>query len=154
MIWAPPCPTANAPRPAPCFRLLLQGERLEEWDLSRFKGLEDIMRYWNENVRGALGVHGSGLMNVHWAAQRAAILEIWPTLADNSQTRGMNVFWEQAAMMGASYWYFRAVSADTTWNVNVDCGLLAEAVDKMLTPNYETPIEPFYQGIMWSARRS
>jgi hypothetical protein len=103
-------------------------------------------------VRGAVGVHGSGLMNVHWASPGTVLYEIWPVTSDRSATRGLNVFWEQAALRGASYWWFHAES-DARWNVNVDCGLLAEALDKGLRPDNPPMLEPFYQGVMWSTRR-
>jgi hypothetical protein len=102
-------------------------------------------------VRGALGVHGSGLMNVHWASPRTVVYEIWPVTADKKRTRGLNVFWEQAALKGASYWWFHAESGER-WNVNVDCDLLVQAVDKGLTPEYPPMLEQFYQGTLWSAR--
>jgi hypothetical protein len=102
-------------------------------------------------VRGALGVHGSGLMNVHWASPQTAIFEIWPVTQDKKRTRGLNVFWEQAALKGASYWWFHAQS-DNSWNVDVDCSLLAQAVDKGLNNTTNPMLEHFYQGTMWSTR--
>ncbi|WIA14784.1 hypothetical protein OEZ85_003268 [Tetradesmus obliquus] len=128
-----------------------QGERLEEWNLSKFSSLQDIMQFWNTQVRGAVGVHGSGLMNVHWASPQTVLFEIWPVTADKKRTRGLNVFWEQAALKGASYWWFHAQS-DARWNVDVDCELLVKAVDKGLTDNYPPMLEHFYQGTLWSAR--
>ncbi|WIA44546.1 hypothetical protein OEZ86_007277 [Tetradesmus obliquus] len=80
-----------------------QGEQLVEWDLSNLKTLKDIMRFWNTQVRGAVAVHGSGLMNVHWASLGTVIFEIWPVTRDKSATRGLKVFWEHAALKGASY---------------------------------------------------
>eukprot|EP00882_Tetradesmus_deserticola_P021314 GHRQ01023079.1.p1 GENE.GHRQ01023079.1~~GHRQ01023079.1.p1 ORF type:complete len:366 (+),score=109.13 GHRQ01023079.1:54-1151(+) len=97
-----------------------QGERLVEWDLSKFGSLQDIMRFWNTEVRGAVGVHGSGLMNVHWASRGTVMFEIWPVTPDKNKTRGLNVFWEQAVLKGAAYWWFHAQS-DAQWNVDVDC---------------------------------
>jgi hypothetical protein len=90
-------------------------------------------------------------MNVHWAAQQTVLFEIWPVTADKKRTRGMNVFWEQAALKGASYWWFHAQS-DASWNVNVDCDLLVQALDKGLTKDYPPMLEHFYQGTLWSTR--
>ncbi|WIA21266.1 hypothetical protein OEZ85_000500 [Tetradesmus obliquus] len=129
-----------------------QGEKLVEWDLSSFSSLQDIMRFWNTQVRAAVGVHGSGLMNVHWASPGTILYEIWPVTPDKSATRGLNVFWEQAALKGASYYWFHAESQGE-WNVDVDCDLLVEALNKGLRPDNPPMLEPFYQGTMWSTRR-
>jgi hypothetical protein len=105
----------------------------------------------SSQVRGAVGVHGSGLMNVHWASPQTVLFEIWPVTADKKRSRGLNVFWEQATLKGASYWWFHAQS-DERWNVNVDCDLLARAVGQGLTDKTQPMLEPFYQGTMWSTR--
>ncbi|KAF6251788.1 hypothetical protein COO60DRAFT_1274715 [Scenedesmus sp. NREL 46B-D3] len=129
-----------------------QGEQLVEWDLRKFSSLQDIMKFWNTQVRGAVGVHGSGLMNVHWASPGTVLYEIWPVTSDKNASRGLNVFWEQAALKGAAYWWFHSES-DAKWNVNVDCDLLAEALDKGLRADNPPMLEPFYQGVMWSTKR-
>uniref|UniRef100_A0A383VJH0 Glycosyltransferase 61 catalytic domain-containing protein n=1 Tax=Tetradesmus obliquus TaxID=3088 RepID=A0A383VJH0_TETOB len=128
-----------------------KGEILEEWDLAKFKSLQDIMRFWNTQVRGAVGVHGGALMNVLWTTPGTVIFEIWPVTADKKRSRAYNLYWEMTALKNSAYWWFHAQS-DERWNVNVDCDLLAQAMNTGLTDKTALMLDQFYQGTKWSTR--
>lgn len=90
-------------------------------------------------------------MNVLWATPGTVVLEIWPVTADKKRSRAYNLYWELTTLKNSLYWWFYAQS-DERWNVNVDCDLLAQALDKGLTEKTAPMLDHFYQGTKWSTR--
>lgn len=131
-----------------------QGEKLEEWDLSRFGTHVELVDYWSNEVRAVIGVHGGALYNVQYATTPTMVIEIWPVSQDKQRVAvpTPNVIWEICSTRGLQHWALPVPIANgSSSDVNVDCSMLVNTLAQHLGTSYGSVVEPFYQGTMWSA---
>ena len=124
-----------------------QGEELRQFRLSDFPSFDAAIRFWNENVRLAIGVHGGGLYNTIWSSDDTVIVELRPRFAN--RTYGGTLFWELAAMKNLTYWTVPVPAINNMYDANIDCGLVIDILKAALSERKDERgpvLDTWYQG--------
>lgn len=100
-------------------------------------------------VRAIVGMHGGGLYNALFASSPSTpVVEIRPR-RPASKPLGGTLFWELASMRNLSYWSLIVDTKDERGNSNVDCKLVAEALQESLGEDMSKrppTVDRWYQG--------
>lgn len=82
------------------------------------------------------------------------VIEMWPITQDRKHVvvPTPNVIWEMSSTRGLQHWALPVPIANgSSSDINPDCDLLVTTLEQHLGKDYDSVVEPFYQGTMWSA---
>lgn len=124
-----------------------KNETLLEFNPDRFSNLSEAIRFWYENVRAVIGMHGGGLYHMFWSAPGTAVIEVRPTY--QNMTSGSLYFWELAAMKNLSYWALLPAGSNARFDVSLDCAEVAQLLRQVLSEDSDPRgriLDVWYQG--------
>lgn len=122
-------------------------EKLQVFKTSAFSTHSAAIRYWSENVRLAMGMHGGGLYNTLWSSPGTTVIEIRPRY--NNQTYGGTLFWELAALKNLSYWTVPVPADNGRFDARIDCTYAVDILRRGLEDEIDPrgpPLDTWYQG--------
>lgn len=129
-----------------------QGEVVQEWDYSQFQSHTDVIKFFSTEVRALVGTHGGAMYNAQFLTNPSLVLEIWPSRNGQTFVPTPNVIWEISSTRGLQHWALPVQTVDDrSSDVNVDCQVVVSILEQHLGRVYEATLEPFYQGVTWSA---
>lgn len=114
---------------------------------SRQYPLLSAVKFWSENVKLVIGMHGGALYNVMWLSPGSSVIELRPRY--NNNTYGGTIFWELTSLKNMSYWTIPVDAINPKYDAIIDCGMIAHAMMTALDDNFDprgSPLDAWYQG--------
>lgn len=124
-----------------------KGERVQQFKASKFLSFADAIKFWNENVRIVLGMHGGGLYNVMWSSPQTPVIEFRPQSGD--ETYGGTLFWELSSIKNLTYWTVPVTATSKAMDAVIDCSLVAKVLHAALEDKGDPrgpTLDSWYQG--------
>ncbi|KAI8462750.1 MAG: hypothetical protein J3K34DRAFT_446894 [Monoraphidium minutum] len=122
-------------------------ETVKQYKASEYSSFAESIRFFNENVRLIIGMHGGGMYNAMWVSADTPVIELRPKMG--GQAHGGTLFWELSSIKNLTYWTVPVATTGGSMDAIVDCKLIVRVVKTALEDKPDprgAALKTWYQG--------